>query len=408
MQLYKHQSRIVDLNPPKHLLAHGMGSGKTITSLALAKKNKACVLILCPKPVRKKWHKMMVEMKVDGDVMTREQFRKLAPTMKGDLYNAIIIDEAHYGFSNQKSQLFKKTIWFIKVWEIKYIWLLTGTPYTSSPWSIYGLALLLDFKWNFFEFRSTFFREQWFGPRSIWVPKDTDEAREELADRVRQIGSIVRLDECVDVPEQTIEVEMFEKTPDQEKAEELIKGIESNPLVRTTKYHQIASGVQIGTEFTDDLTYDCNKNDRIIEYAEETPKLIVFSRYNLHLNHLAQRLEKAGIPYAIVNGKVNDKEEIFDRAEKSKRFVLLINAACSVGYELPSFDVVIFASLSYSFVDYIQAMGRVLRINALKKNLYIIMATEESVDEAVWLSVQNKKDFNDVIFSVEKLNEYEN
>lgn len=407
MELYKHQKKIVELNPERHLLAHGLGSGKTITSLALAKQNNACSLVICPKPVRKKWNKAMVDMGVNGEVITREQFRKLAPKLYGGKFQALIIDEAHYGFSNQKSQLAKKTMWFIKEWNIKYIWLLTGTPYTSSPFSVYGLALLLGHKWNYFDFRGRFFREQWFGSRSVWVPRTDEGAREELARCVRLIGSVVRLDECVDVPDQIVEVETFDKNKEQEHAESLVLADESNPLVRTTKYHQIASGVQIGTEFTGDLYYDCEKNDRIMEYAEENPKLIVFSRYNIHLNRLFEMLTAKGIPCAIVNGKTDDKEEIFDEAERSERFVLLINASCSVGYELPSFDTVIFASLSYSFVDYTQAMGRVLRINALKKNLYIVMVTEGSVDEAVWLSIQNKQDFNDTIFSSTELQSYE-
>jgi SNF2 family DNA or RNA helicase len=407
MQLYKHQERVLELNPEKYLLAHGMGSGKTITALALAKKNNVVALVVCPKPVRKKWNKAMVDMGVDGEVITREQFRKLAPKLHGSKFQALIIDEAHYGFSNQKSQLAKKTMWFIKEWDIKYIWLLTGTPYTSSPFSVYGLALLLGHKWNYFDFRGRFFREQWFGSRSVWVPRTDEGAREELARCVRLIGSVVRLDECVDVPDQIVEVETFEKNKEQEQAESHIQADESNPLVRTTKYHQIASGVQIGTEFTGDLYYECEKNDRIMEYAEETPKLIVFSRYNIHLNLLKKMLDEKKIPCAIVNGKTDDKEAIFDEAEKSERFVLLINASCSVGYELPTFDTVVFASLSYSFVDYTQAMGRVLRINALKKNLYIVMVTEGSVDEAVWLSIQNKRDFNDTIFSSTELQAYE-
>lgn len=407
MQLYEHQQRIVDLNPERFLLAHSMGTGKTITSLALAKKNNVCTLIVVPKPVRKKWAKAMVDMGVDGDVLTREQFRKLAPTLNGSRYQALIIDEAHYGFSNQKALLFKKTHAFIKEWNIKFLWLLTGTPYTSSPMSVYGLATLLGYKWNYFEFRNRFFYEQWFGQRSVWQPKTDPETREALAELVRRIGSVVRLDECVDVPDQIVEVEVFEKNKEQEAAESMVQGDESNPLVRTTKYHQIASGVQIGTEFTGDLYYDCEKNDRIVEYAEETPKLIVFSRYNIHLNRLYDILTKKGIPCAVVNGKTDDKEAVFTEAENSERFVLLINASCSVGYELPSFDTVLFASLSYSFVDYVQAQGRVLRINALKKNLYVVMITEGSVDEAVWQSIQNKQDFNDTIFSSTQLEAYE-
>lgn len=405
IELYEHQKRIVEKNPKKSGLWHQLGTGKTITALALAKKNNIEVLIVVPKPVRRKWHKAMVDMQVEGLIMSREEFRKMAPTMRGDKFKGLIIDESHFGFCSLKAQLHKKTKWFIKQWHIEYVWLLTGTVYTSSAWSVYGAAQLLGVNWNYRSFQERFFQPRWLGARMIWEPKAG--TQEDLAACVRSIGDVVRLDNCADIPEQTVEVEYFEKTKEQEAAEKYVKEDESNPLVRTTKYHQIASGVKIGTEFTGDEFFDSKKNDRIIEYAEENPKLVVFSRYNIHLDVLSKMLTEKKIPHAIVNGKTEDKEVIFEQAEKSERFVLLINAACSVGYELPSFGVVLFASLSYSFVDYSQAQGRVLRINALKKNLYIIMLTEGSVDEAVWESIGNKKSFNDTIFSSVELTKYE-
>lgn len=403
--LYEHQRRLVQQNPAKYLLAHQMGTGKTITSLALAKANGVRPVISVPKPVKKKWAKAAEDMGVDALVLGREEFRKLAKTYDFTGYDAIIIDEAHYGFPTQKSQMHKAALFFIKKYQIKYIWLLTGTPYTSTPWSVYGLATLLGFSWPYFAFRDRFFKEQWLGRRSIWVPKEG--MQEELAACVRQIGNIVRLEECVDMPEQTYEVETFKKNKTQENAEKAIQEIESNPLVRTTKYHQIASGVTIGNEFVDDAYFECDKNERILNYAADVEKLVIFSRYNIHLEYLARDLRERGVPHAIVNGSTVDKEEVFANAEEAKRFVLLINASCSVGYELPSFSTVIFASLSYSFVDYAQACGRVLRINNMKPNLYIIMLTEDSVDEAVWASIKNKESFNDAIFSRTNLDQYE-
>jgi hypothetical protein len=404
--LYKHQQRILDMNPERFLLAHDRGAGKTITALALARKNGVRPLIVVPKPVRKKWHREMVGMGVDGRIMSRDDFRKLATVEDFTGYTALIIDEAHYGFPTLKAQLHKKAQWFIKRYGISYIWLLTGSPYTSTAWSIYGLAKLLGYNWNYRQFQERFFVQRWLGRRVIWEPRPG--VQDEIARLVRLIGDAIPLSECADVPEQTYEVETFEKNNDQKKMEKMIRDNESNPLVRTTKYHQIASGVMIGTEFTEDLACDSAKNNRIIEYAEENKKLVVFSRYNLHLNLLSQMLSEKKIPHAIINGEVEDKEVIIEQAERAERFVLLINAACSVGYELPSFDLVLFASLSYSFVDFTQACGRVLRINHLKKNVYVIMLTEDSVDEAVWESIQNKQSFSDAIFSSQGLAQYEN
>lgn len=387
------------------MLAHDRGTGKTISALSLAKHNKAHALVVVPKTVRRKWEREAKLVGAEVTVISRDEFRRTAHIIDGSNIDAIIIDEAHFGFASMQAQLHKKTLAFIKRWSLKYTWLLTGTPYTSTPWSVYGLARLLGHGWDYHKFRGRFFREQWYGRRSVWVPKEG--TQDELAQMVNLIGNVVPLAECADIPEQVYEIELFEKSIPQLEAEEHVKLNESNPLVRTTKYHQIASGVRIGNEFTADETFECEKNDRIMEYAEENKKLVIFSRYNLHLSHLSALLTERGIPHAIINGETEDKEAIIEQAQKAERFVVLINASCSVGYELTTFDTVLFASLSYSFVDYVQAQGRVLRINALKKNLYVIMLTEDSVDEAVWESIRDKQSFNDTIFSSTKLNEYE-
>lgn len=402
MQLYEHQKKIVRLNPKKYGLWWGVGTGKTYGALALAQHNAVTTLIVVPKSVRKKWHDAMIDAGVDGMVISREQFRKLSPTLPK--YEALIIDESHFAFSNIKSQMHKATQAYIKKWEIEYVWLLTGTVYTSSPWSIYGQAMLLGHTWNYHAYRNEFFYEQWFGRRSVWVPRS--DKQDELADMARRIGDVVRLDECVDIPPQTYEIERFEKTKEQEKAEKYVMENEPHPLVRTTKYHQIASGIQIGNEFEDHKFFDADKNERILSYADEVDKLVVFSRYNIHLDFLSVCLKEKDIPHAIINGTVDDKEAIIALAEKSPRFVLLINTQCSVGYELPSFRTMIFASLSFSYVDYAQAQARNLRINNMQKNLYVIMITDGTVDEDVWNSIKNKESFNEAIFS-NKIQEYE-
>ena len=96
-ELYKHQKRILDLNPERFLIAHDRGAGKTITALALAKKNNVRPLIVVPKPVRKKWHREMVGMGVDGRIMSRDDFRRLATTEDFSGYTALIIDECFVG-----------------------------------------------------------------------------------------------------------------------------------------------------------------------------------------------------------------------------------------------------------------------------------------------------------------------
>lgn len=395
MNLYFHQQSLLNANPQRHLIAWQVGTGKTRMALELAKKNGVVPLVVVPKMLKEKWRREALALEVPAYIVSKEEFRRDHKELP--VCGAVIVDEAHQAFGNFKSQTYKCALAYFKRCAIQYVWLLTGTPYTSTPWSIFSLAKLVGVKLDYFDFRKQFFTERYFGRRLVFEPKKGIE--NELADLVKTFGSIVRMDECVDVPDQVIEEETYELTKEQEKYLGRVRDRETNPLARFTKYHQIASGILIGDEFTPPVAFDCLKNDRIVDLAEDTAKMAVFCRYNFHIDALASRLGELDIPTLIIRGDTEDRDAVVAQAEAMDRVVVLINSACSVGYELPSIGVVVFASLSYSYVDFEQAKGRFLRINKLKKNLYIIMTTRDSADEPVKESIDLKQNFNDTIFA---------
>lgn len=382
------------------LFAWGTGTGKTYGALALAKKSKATTLIVCPKRVLKKWVNQATEwLPQEHLVITKETFRR-DYTIIGK-YESIIIDEAHLGFGNYKSLLHKALVAYIKAYGVTNIWLLTGTPYTSTPWSVYSLGKILGAPWKWMEFRNKYFRERYLGQRVIWEPREGIES--EIAEVVESIGNVVRLDTCVDMPEQTDVFETMKQSREQKKAQKAVLERETNPLVRFGKYHQIAQGIEIGNEFTASAVYEAEKNATILELASANDKLAVFTRYTKHIDLLKELLESKKIPVFIIRGDTKDPEEVMRLAEESKRCVVLINSECAEGYELPSFSVIVFASLSYSFVKYEQARGRFLRINAMKPNLYIHLFTEGGADQAVWESIKKKQNFSEAIYAQENV-----
>ncbi len=393
--LYAHQKELVDRFPHKAILAHATGTGKTRTSLELAKKSGAKALVVSPKALVPKWERDIVTWGADADAISKENFKKNLKQLPH--YDAIIIDECHLGgFANHKSQMHKATAAYMKAHEVQYRWLLSATPYCSTPWNIYSLLKLIDVNLDYWQFRNRFFIERYFGQRCVFVPRDGIE--DEVADLVREHGSVVRLDDCADIPDQQTVEKFFGLTKDQKNETARIKSGEQNPIVRFTKMHQIASGIHIGNEFSPTRTFSAEKNDYIVSLAESNEKILVFSRYNAHLDMLASMLEKKHIPYRMIRGDVKDRDAVVQEAEKAKRMVVLANAACSTGYELPSFPVCVFASLSYSYSDHVQGMGRVLRINKLKKNIFFILTTRDSADVPVLESIRRKETFSEAIF----------
>jgi superfamily II DNA or RNA helicase len=249
------------------------------------------------------------------------------------------------------------------------------------------------------KFKSKFFQDVRFGNRILPIQRKGIE--KDIAALVKIIGDTVSMEECVDVPEQVFETEYIKLSVAQINGIKCIPDI--LPIVRFTKQHQIENGIMIGDEYNDDKTFDCQKNDRISELCDEFDKVAIFCRYNLQIDNLKNLLEdkyQGTKEVFIINGKVKNRDEIVQKANESKNCIVIINSACSEGYELPNFDVVIFASLGFSFKDYRQSQGRFLRINKLKKNLYIHLISGD-IDQAVYDSIMNKRDFDIEIYAKE-------
>lgn len=399
--LYQHQERLLKKNPKKCLLAWETGTGKTKIAIELAKKNGKNCLVIVPKGLLDQWKRIVLNEHPNSNstkafiytIITKEQFKKDIDNI--DNYDVVVCDEAHY-ISNQKSQLSKAFQTYIKKYKTEYIYLLTATPYLSTPWNIYALAMHLGYKMDYWKFKQKFFYDVVMGRRIVPIVKKGME--DEIAKIVAHIGDIVRLDECVDVPQQVFEVEHFKMTEAQTKAK--AKVIEAYPIVKFTKYHQIENGFLNGDGYEPDQKFENDKIDRIKEYCSQNKKIAIVCHYNLQLygTEALLRLEFPERKILIVNGETKNRDEVIQAAEKADDCIIIINASCSEGYELPSFGIILFASLSFSYKNYKQIIGRFLRINKLKKNVYIHLVAE-GVDEAVYKSILAKQDFDIAIYN---------
>jgi len=364
-------------------------------ALEIVKKKNVEALIIVPKMLKEKWERDIETWGASGVVITKERFSrdyKMLPP-----FDAVIVDECHIMFGNYKSQGHKSLAAYFKAHNVRCRLLLTGTPYTSSAWSIYSLMRLLDYKVDFWDFRRKFFTERYFGMRCVFVPREGME--DEVAELVGKIGSVERMEDCIDVPEQTIREEFFNLTKEQKDLISDVKLNEQNPLARFSKYHQIANGSLLGNEFAETVHAKAEKHDYIRSKILENEKVAIFCRYNAQIDTLAEMCKKDGVPYRMIRGDVADRDTVVRECEDAKRMVVLINTGCSVGYELPSFGVIIFASLSYNYPDFVQSLGRFLRINKPKKNLYIICVTKNSADVPVLESIRRKESFSEAIYT---------
>jgi len=385
MKLYKHQQQLVDLNPDKHGLFWQCGTGKTLAAIELA-KDKGSALIVCPKSIKEQW-----EEQIDyWHVFTKEEFRKA--WNKLPKYDCLIIDEAHY-FSGIKSQMHKSLIKYVKKHNPQYIYLLTATPYLSTPFNIYCLARILGYNWNYRKFFDSYFTNVRMGSRYIPMVKKGIEPQ--IAKLVATIGNTVKLQDCVDVPEQIYQTEYFGLTVDQRRAINVIKSEETNHIVKWTAIHQVCGGTRKGDGYTDTKYYKSEKLERLKDICKEHKKVIVVCRYNAELETIQKE-----IGGTIINGETKNKNEISIRENAKEESILLMNAACSEGNDkIWSYPLMVFYSYDFSFKNYKQMKGRILRANHLKKNVYLSLIVKGTIDEDVKKSLDNKVSFDIEIYN---------
>jgi len=419
---YEHQEDTWEEARNRELLSYDTGTGKTLVAIGLCLQRVDSATIVVPLSVLNKWveeikrwcddvsveethdrWKLVVADEVRFFIVTKEWFRDNLDDVPG--MEALVIDEAHY-FSGMKSQMSKAAIKYVKGFEVEYRWLLTATPYRSTPWNIYRLAQILGYDWSYPQFERKYFQPRHFGKRKVMVPKDN--LQEDMAKLVDYIGRIVHISEAIDVPDQVTQVEHIPLRKEQEDAIEDINMRDINPIVRYTKHHQIENGVLIEDEYNEDKTFSNHKINRIKDYIGERDKVAVACRYNDQLEYIEDKIDPDKDVYKIWGGDSNREETISDIQDADK-CVVLVNAAVSEGYEFPSISLMVFASLSFSYVDYRQMKGRLLRMDNPSKNVYVHLVTQrdgddnETVDEAVYDNVVNKKQkFDAKIYAQEK------
>jgi len=419
MKLYSHQQKIIDEDPKKCGLFLGTGSGKTLTALSLS---DCRVLVITPKTIKEDltWernYEKILKENLDKNtvssitVMSKEEFRRDWQSLPR--FDTVIIDEAHtvcgispvFKWVNKKpvpktSQLFDACYQFIQKTNPERLYLLTATP-VRNPLAVFALMVLLGKSTldKFESFRRMFYVPVNMNHREVYIAKKDEDSQQKLGKLVQSMGYTGRLSDFADVPEQTHRVINVPLTKEQQaKLKEL--PIEfPDPLVLVGKKHQVEQGVLKGNEFEDSLLFPSNKFEVIIDLCNEFDKVLIFCKYTEQIDYLAEVLSDNGIRSLKLDGRTLNREQTLRDAEMSPFFnVVIAQASVSAGYELPSFRCTIYASQSYSYVDYAQSLGRTLRINNLQKNLYVYLLSGD-IDRAVYKALENKGDFNEAIYA---------
>lgn len=237
------------------------------------------------------------------------------------------------------------------------------------------------------------------GRRIVPVAKKGSE--KVLANMVKKFCSVVSIYDCLDVPDQIHQSpERIDLTTAQQIA--IKNNYDPLPIVRYTKQHEIENGILLPDEFSELRVFNSEKNKRIQELVLEHKKIAIVCRYNAQIDVLADLLKEHNP--LIIRGDVKDRHAITIQAENSERCVVLIQADCAEGYQLPSFGICVFASMSYSYVKFQQICGRFLRMDKPSKTVFKYLLTSgDSIDKAIYDSILRKETFSIEVYAKNNL-----
>jgi len=151
-----HQKLVIDYFIKKKLFGllifHGLGSGKTILSLGIAKKLKLPIVIICPLSVKNIFKKEAKRMDLKIELYSYEFFTEVSldsDILKGKL---VIIDEAHR--LRNLGRIARTIGSFTK--DADHLILMSGTVFVNHPSDISALINMIDKKKTLTTNRSRF------------------------------------------------------------------------------------------------------------------------------------------------------------------------------------------------------------------------------------------------------------
>lgn len=417
--LYEHQKKIIQEDPKKCGLFLGTGGGKTRTALELA-RGKTLIIVPKQQKLDETWQRNARKFGIDlkMKVVSKEDFRR--DHKKYERFDTVIVDESHFlcGMSPETrrlkgkdypktSQLFESLQWYVNEHNPERFYLCSATP-ASKPMNVFAIGILMGKKLNFSIFRDRFYTQRRMGFRINWIPRTDKTSQDLLASYLKKMGYTGQLSDWFDLPQQIHKTIYVGLTPEQKRAIKEVKETEADPMVFRARQRTIENGIYYGfttikiSETEDKLErettyYDNEKIDQVLQLAEEFPKMLVFCNYTAQIIQLQLALQKKGFKVRTLTGQTKDRSTVIQEAESMPQCVVIAQASISAGYELPTFPCVVFASKSYKYLDYEQAKGRVLRANAIKKNIYIHLVVKGGVDEDCHKAIMAGQDFHEKI-----------
>lgn len=403
---------------PGFLLLMPMGSGKTLTALAIVRKRYLRgrvdrVLVVCQKTIIDQWIENIREWlpgavvldnpkQKSGDslafyVTNYENARNQLKILRKCGFHMMIVDECHKLKGRDSKQ--SRRLGLIGK-SMDYRLGLTGTPVEGNELDFWAQMRFIDH--TIFGDTWTDFKEEWTRPAGFMGKKARlmTHRREEFLDEVRRVSFIVTDQEALGLPEGldiTIPVRMsvMQSRAYRQMEDDLVvqlPGIDAAaPLVVTQmmRLQQITGGFVVDDR-GEERRLGTAKIDALKDFLDShTDPLVVYARFLWEIEEIRKAVLACGRKPSVIAGD--------DRTGNPKAFDVL---ACQVGIVagLDGMQHVansgFFYSKPYSRIQYDQARSRLRRKGQKNQVKFYHPVVKNTVDIDLMESLQEKHDLH--------------
>ena len=424
--LWKHQKEIVNqaLNEGCLGIFSETGTGKTEIGLEIAHHyNKT--LILCPLSVIETawiddchrfypdtsivnvWSSSQKErkekLKIDAriHVMNYEHFKILKNDVLKQNYDCLIVDESSV-MKNMSSQITAQLLDVINIVPHRFV--LSGCPNPNHNSELFPQMKFVDadvFGNNYYGFLARYFHQDMANPH-YWY--QTEDDKERFFNRLSEKAVFLKKEDCIDLPEKTFEVRRYDLAKQQKQYyDDIVENIRTNInqwskfefTAKLMKLREVTSGFVIQKDQSI-VQFDNNKEILLREILDEigNQPVIVWCQFQHEIESLAEKFGGVGL-----TSKTKNRDDII-RGFKDGTYKLLFTHPKLIGKGLTFVNCTfnIYYSLSFSYEEFKQSQDRIHRIGQKSKCTYIILQSNNTIDEKIYSCLQNKKNAVDELY----------
>lgn len=321
-------------------------------------------------------------------------------------YDTIVVDEST-AYKNHNAQRSKAVYKLAK--NFTHRELLTGTPNPKSILDVWHQAKICDdgdrLGSSYWKFRSAVCEPVQVGPDPSMVEwRDKEGAEYAVFDLLEDITIRHKFEDCNDIPPNKITEYTVELAPKLRRqyndmvtmAATMLNDGKLLTAVNAASVHQKLLQMASGAVYKEDGSYallDDARSELVLDLIEEREQCVVAFNWRHQRHGLETAAKHRGIPYAVIDGTVNDRLRM-DAVERFQagelRAIFAHPQSAGHGLTLTSGTTTIWTSPTYNAEHYKQFNHRIYRAGQTRKTETIHIRARDTLDEKVFDKLNSK------------------